>query len=250
MPTEPTRTLLTEEQFEQVEDLPVISTAGEVNVEEIAGLDPDLILVPNMIEPEVTDQLREVAPSYIYTHGGEARGEWDSRVAQIADVVNRTEEAEALAEELAARQEELAEKHADIVGDLRVSMFGAWEASEFSANGSGSMLGKIITPVGLQFADGVEDATHDADSYEQSLSTEEITSTFGDSDVIFHSELLGGSTDGSETEAVLAMPTFQALPAAQDDHVFGIGKSTIAGYTDANYVLDRLDEILTELGEE
>lgn len=239
MPTEPTRTLLTEEQFEQVEDLPVISTAGEVNVEEIAGLDPDLILVPNMIEPEVSDPLREVAPSYIYTHGGGARGEWDSRVAQIADVVNRTEEAEALAEELA-------EKHADIVGDLGVSMFGAWEASEFSANGSGSMLGKIITPVGLQFADGVEDATHDADSYEQSLSTEEITSTFGDSDVIFHSELL----DGSETEAVLAMPTFQALPAAQDDHVFGIGKSTIAGYTDANYVLDRLDEILTELGEE
>ena len=46
------------------------------------------------------------------------------------------------------------------------------------------------------------------------------------------------------------MPTFQALPAAQDEHVFGIGKSTIAGYTDANYVLDRLDEILTELGEE
>ena len=161
-------------------------------------------------------------------------------MAQIAHVVNCTEEAEALAEELAARQEELAEKHADIVGDLRVSMFGAWEASEFSANGSGSMLGKIITPVGLQFADG----------YEQSLSTEEITSTFGDSDVIFHSELLDGSTDASEPEAVLAMPTFQALPAAQDDHVFGIGKSTIAGYTDANYVLDRLDEILTELGEE
>ena len=161
-------------------------------------------------------------------------------MAQIADVVNRTEEAEALAEELAARQEELAEKHADIVGDLRVSMFGAWEAGEFSANGSGSMLGKIITPVGLQFADG----------YQQSLSTEEITSTFGDSDVIFHSELLDGSTDASEPEAVLAMPTFQALPAAQDEHVFGIGKSTIAGYTDANYVLDRLDEILTELGEE
>ncbi|HIW91581.1 MAG TPA: ABC transporter substrate-binding protein [Candidatus Corynebacterium avicola] len=250
MPTEPSRTLLTEEQFEQVKDLPVISTVDGVNVEEVAGLDPDLILVPNMIEPEVTDQLREVAPSYIYTHGGEARGEWEGRIAQIADVTNRTEEAETLAEELKARQEELAEKHADIAGELKVSMFGAWEPGEFSANGSGSMLGKIITPVGVQFADGVEEATRDADGYEQSLSTEEITSVFGDSDVIFHSELLDGSTDGAETDAVLEMPTFQALPAAEDDHVYGIGKSTIAGYTDASYVLDRLDEILTELAEE
>lgn len=249
MPTEPSKTLLTDEQYDQVKDLPVIGGSEGVDVEEVAQLEPDLVLVPNMIEAEVIDQLREFAPSYIYMHGGEDRGDWDGRVGQIADAVNRTDEAEEQADELESRQSELADKHSDIVGDLRVSMFGAWDSGQFYANGSGSMIGEIITPVGVQFADGVEDATRDADGYEQELSTEEIESTLGDSDVIFYSELLDGSTDG-ETEGVMDSSSFKALPAAQDDHVFGLGKSTIAGYTDANYVLDSLDEVLTGLDEE
>lgn len=249
MPSNWERGLLTDEQYEKVKDLPEIGGGGGVDVEQIAQLDPDLILVPNMIEADVVDQLREVAPSYIYMHGGEDRGDWDGRVGQIADALNRTDEAEEKARELEERQAELAEKHADIVSDIRVSMFGAWDAGEFSANGSGSMIGKIITPVGVQFADGVEDATRDADGYEQTLSTERIGSTFGDSDVIFYSVLLDGSVD-EDTDGIMEMDAFKALDAARDDHVFGLGKSTIAGYTDANYALDSLDEVLTQLAGE
>ncbi|MGO1949400.1 MAG: ABC transporter substrate-binding protein [Mycobacteriaceae bacterium] len=238
--------LLTEEQYDQVKDAPVVSGEDGVNVEAIAEIEPDLVLVPNMIEPEVVDQIRDVAPAYIYTHGGPERSNWSGRVGQIADAVNRTAEYEELQSDFEARQQEIADKHADTVGDVDVALVGAYTSGQMWAMGRGSMIGEIIAPMGVQFAESLEDVVQGEDGGETEVSTENVGTVLADADVILHDTTLDGGVS-EEFEEVRDLNSFRETSAAQEDHVYPIGKGTVAGYTDGFQILDNLDAALTEL---
>ncbi|MGP9722533.1 ABC transporter substrate-binding protein [Corynebacterium sp. AOP40-9SA-29] len=237
---EATRSLLTEEQFERMKDVTDIGRDGQADLEAIAALEPDLILVPNMVDEEMVEKLRELAPSYIYTHSGPDRANWSGRVAQIADAINRTDRYEELEEELRARQEDVADTYGDELADRRVAFFASYNDQEITAMGSGSMAGEIITPAGARFADGIDDATRDADGWEQAMSAENLSSVLGDADVVFYGTGFDGATTDS-LDTLMESTAFRDLEASRQGEVYPLGKGTIAGFTDAFDVLDNLE---------
>ncbi|MDN6258377.1 MAG: ABC transporter substrate-binding protein [Corynebacterium sp.] len=240
-----TRSLLTEEQFERMKDVPDIGRDGQADLEAVAALEPDLILVPNMVDEEIVEKLRELAPSYIYTHAGPERADWSGRVAQIADAVNRTDRYEELEEDLRARQEDVADAYGDELADRRVAFFASYDDQEITAMGSGSMAGEIITPAGARFADGIDDATRDADGWEQEMSAENLSSVLGDADLVFYATGFDGSTTDS-LDTLMESTAFRDLEASQQGEVRPLGKGTIAGFTDAFDVLDNLEDAVED----
>lgn len=114
--------------------------------------------------------------------------------------------------------------------------------------GSGSMAGEVLVPTGARFADGVEDATADSEGWEQTMSTENLTSVLGDADVVLYSVTLDGDTTDS-LDALMDSAAFGDLDAAKEGAVFPLGKGTIAGYTDAFDILDNVDDLLESLNE-
>ncbi|RLV51384.1 hypothetical protein D9V41_17130, partial [Aeromicrobium phragmitis] len=104
-------------------------------LEEIAALEPDLILVPNVLEEEVTDQLAAVAPVYTFTLRGGDRANWGQRTEEVADATNTSDRVDELEAEFEERQQSIAEEYADVIEGKTVAVLGAYEENNFYAWG-------------------------------------------------------------------------------------------------------------------
>lgn len=238
--------LLPPDKAEKIKDVPSVNTEDGVQLETIAALEPDLILVPNMIEPSDVEALREIAPSYIYTHSGEQRANWSGRVAQIADATNQSDKIDELEAELEARQAEIAETYADELDGLRFAVINSYVDQEVALNSDTSMLGSILGPAGVQWSEQQNAIVGDEEGGELTVSLEQLTEAVGDADVILYgTDLNQKPTDSFETMQESEM--FQSLGAVKEGNVFPIGKMTVAGYTDAMASLDMLEDLLKKL---
>lgn len=239
------QTLLPADEYAKVKDVPQLELGADLNVEEIAQADPDIILAADMVDKKIVEQLKEIAPVYVYTHKKD-RANWEGRGDQIADAMNLGDKLDEVKTELKERQQEIADTYKDTLAGFDAALFSAWIDNEFSIVGPESMPGHILTPAGLRWDPTTTDLTKGIDGQELNQSTEKITSTLQDADVIFYGTDLPG-TPSPETDAVLQMQAYQDLPAVKAGKSFPIGKPAIAGYMDAFNVLDFLEAALKEL---
>lgn len=238
--------LLPPEKAADIKDVPTVNTEDGLQLEAIAALKPDLILVPNMIEPSDVEQLREIAPSYIYTHSGEERANWSGRVAQIADATNQSAKIDELETAMEKRQEEIAETYSAQLADRRFAVLNSYSEQEVALNSDTSMLGSILGPAGVQWSQQQNDIVGDEDGGELTVSLEQLNEAVGDADVILYgTDLNQKPTEYYETMSKSDM--FQNLDAVKDGEVYPIGKMTVAGYTDAMASLDMLEELLKDI---
>ena len=238
--------LLPPEKAEDVKDVPTVNTEDGLQLEAIAALKPDLILVPNMIDPSDIEQLREIAPSYIYTHSGEERANWSGRVAQIADATNQSSKIDELESAMEKRQAEISETYSAELTDRRFAVINSYSEQEVALNSDTSMLGSILVPAGVQWSQQENDIVGDEDGGELTVSLERLNEAVGDADVILYgTDLNQKPTENYENMSESDM--FQSLNAVKDSKVYPIGKMTVAGYTDAMATLDMLEELLKDL---
>lgn len=241
-----TEGLLPPEKAKDIENVPQVSEREGIELEAIAALEPDLILVPNYVEADNLEQLRAIAPSYIYMHGGEDRADWRGRVGQVADAVNQADKIDELETTLEERQAELKEKHADVLADRRFAVINSYNEQEVALNSDASMLGNLLGPIGVQWSDQINETVGDEDGGEFTVSLEEINNAVGDADVLFYGTNL--ALEPTETfETLQEEPLYKNLKTVEGGNVYPIGKMTVAGYTDAMFSLDLLDEALTDL---
>jgi iron complex transport system substrate-binding protein len=179
-------------------------------------------------------------------HGGQDRADWRGRVGQVADAVNQADKIHELETALEDRQAELKEKHADVLADRRFAVINSYNEQEVDLNSDASMLGNILGPIGVQWSDQINATVGDEDGGEFTVSLEEINNAVGDADVLFYGTNL--ALEPTETFEILQdEPLYKNLKAVEDGNVYPIGKMTVAGYTDAMFSLDLLDEALTDL---
>jgi len=75
------------------------------------------------------------------------------------------------------------------------------------------------------------------------VSFEKVDSAISDADMILLESDLRARVNPF-MEALMETPLFQELPAGKAGMAFPAGKNTIAGYSDANCLLDRVEEFL------
>ncbi|WP_210603993.1 ABC transporter substrate-binding protein [Brevibacterium oceani] len=245
-----------EEWLDQLDEIPKLAQ-DEPDLEKIAEADPDLILSPNTYEPEMIEQLQEIAPVYQFTLRGGDRAQWKQRVNEVADAVNQTDELEQLDSEFEAEQQRLADEYADATKGTTIGVVSSFEDNSAYLWGSENMLGTILSPLGFDWS---ADEDKMVEKYgevaqggnksgkvepEAQISMEVLDKSLNDADIIFVNSDLRGDYD-ELTKALMDSAVFKELPAVKAGHVYPVGKATIAGYADAKYGLELTEKAIQE----
>ncbi|MEU8899415.1 ABC transporter substrate-binding protein [Nocardia sp. NPDC048505] len=237
--------IIPESKLAAVQQVPVVATQ-EPKLEDIAALNPDLIFAPNIYDEKTTAALREIAPVYTFTLRGGDRAKWTLRTEQIADALGVRAKAEALQAAFGQRQRGIAETYKDVIQGKRVGVIGSYEENNFYAWGENSMQGTLLRPLGFAWSGQENAVVQGKKEAEATLSNEKLDSAVGDADVLFLDSNLRGAVNPF-MKTVQGTSLYQQLPAVKGGRVYVGGKNTVAGYTDANYTLDRVEEALKDL---
>lgn len=193
------------------DDAEVFAFRPEVNVEQVATFEPDLILGHiGWMEP-VYDQLREVAPTVVVPYDGGVEGEgamWREPLRIVARAVGREERGEEILSEIDAEIERARERLSGL-GDLTVSIFTAGEGYQAFFNQL-SYPGYVVEQLGLSRPEAqreVRKASDDPTAVEFSNERLDLL----DADVVF-----GLSFDSDEfMDEFESQPLFQSLEAVE-----------------------------------
>ncbi|MYM19663.1 ABC transporter substrate-binding protein [Brevibacterium sp. 5221] len=237
---------MTKEIQDKIGDVPVVTTQDEVQVEKVAQLEPDLILAPNTTSDDVLKQLREIGPVYVWTLRGDDRANWEQRVEEVADATNKTDKYKELKDQFSKRQQDMASQYKDVISGKSVGVVDAFEDNNFYAWGEKNMTGTLLTPLGFTWSKDENAAVKDEKEPEKDVSNEKIGSVLGDADVIFHVSTEQGKTT-APVEALMKTSLYKNLKAVKAGNNFPIGKTTIAGFSDANYSLDQIEAGLKKM---
>ncbi|MER7003654.1 ABC transporter substrate-binding protein [Dactylosporangium sp. NPDC000555] len=128
---------------------PKIGNAGEVQIEKVAALKPDLIIGADYPwNTKAYDKLSAIAPTVIIPVTS-----WQASAKTTAEAVNKLDALDALDKRVAARNEAIKTKHADILGRYRWNILqGGFDNGQFWVYGLESEVGKILSAAGVQFA--------------------------------------------------------------------------------------------------
>lgn len=235
-----------DDYWAQIENVPVVATpAGEVNLEQAAALEPDLIFAINTMDPAQVDELRKLAPVVLVGISGPDRAKWQSRVAQIAEATNRTAELKTVEEAFAARQADIKARTGDMAAAHPIAVWVAWDFGEPALYPSNTMSGRILEPAGAVYAQSVE-ALKTEDGSDVYLSNETLGDALADAQILFYGTALNGDPIETTTQT-RDLGTYKALSATAAGYEFPIGKLTIAGYGDANAILTYYEKALASL---
>jgi iron complex transport system substrate-binding protein len=214
-----------------------VGDIAEPNLEQIAALDPDLIISLQIRHEEIYPQLSEIAPTvlspYDFTH-------WRDSFLVFANALNKADAAPAIVEAFDARVAELQEALGDDRGETVVSVVRVL-TGELRSYQAVSFSGTVLEAVGL----GRPESQQGTEDTWLPLSSEELGTV--DGDVIFVT-LWSGSTQ-EDLDALLTDPLWGTLSAVQANKVYLVPDEywmTAIGYLAANLILDDLQAYLVE----
>ncbi|MFE5396237.1 ABC transporter substrate-binding protein [Streptomyces sp. NPDC056568] len=237
--------IIPEDQAAEAEKVPVVAQQ-EPKLEDIAALEPDLIFAPNVYDEETTEALKDIAPVYTFTLRGGDRAKWTQRTEEVAAALGVPAKADKLQADFAERQKGIATKYADVIKGRSVGVIGAYEENNFYAWGEKNMQGSLLVPLGFTWSEQESAVVEGQKEPEAVLSHEKLASAVGDADVLFLDSNLRGEVNAFMKD-LQATSLYKQLPAVKSGHVYVGGKNTVAGYTDANYTLDRVEDALSAL---
>lgn len=191
--------------------IPIVGNPGEANLEEVAKLQPDLILTHNRVDQALYNKLSQIAPTYVPTA---AINKWQEATRQYASALGREAEAEALLASIQTRVADLKTRLNQPAGAtasvVRWMPQGPVVAGPYLS--SVQLLGELGFAI-PEIAVKLGDAPHT-----DVLSLENLSQT--DTDYIF---LATFNAEGDQAVAAAqGQPAFQKLKAAQSKQVIAV----------------------------
>ncbi len=209
----------------------VVGDTMEPNLEQIAGLSPDLIIGAKVRHQKLYDRLSAIAPTVFSEDSGT---NWREQATVTAAAVDRSEDMEQLLADLDARAAEVGE--AVGADGKRVSMV-RFLPENFRLYGPDTFSGSLLTQVGFDLG------THEWDQYSMVEASPENYDLI-DGDIVFHSTYgePAASTRGAVTDLWGSLPAVQAGQVHEvEDETWMIG----IGIVGANAVLDEIARLLS-----
>ncbi|SFF79077.1 ABC transporter substrate-binding protein [Blastococcus tunisiensis] len=220
---------------EDAEGIEVVGTIQEPNLEEIAALEPDLILSNSVRHEDIYEQLAQIAPTVFAADLGDT---WKENFLLDAEALGEEEQARELLDEYEQRAAELGEA----IGDPEATTISPlrFSGGVIRAYQPDSFIGTVLADIGL---DQVElDAGR---STFAELSPEQLTTA--DADILLYSSY--GSADESGEAAVVAGPLWPRLTAVAEGRAYAVEDDvfyTGIGLRAATLQLDSLQELLVD----
>jgi iron complex transport system substrate-binding protein len=223
--------------------LPKIGSWVEINLEQLATKNPDLIMgagVPGWTDPKLKE-FQKIAPTVVFT--AQQTSDWTKVAIDVADAVGRRAQAEELRRRYLARAASIKSTYAGVLGKTKWSMvyevsYGEGQWSLLYPDG---WIGIVLRDAGVQFGQ----ATAGKKDTGAAFSLERLN-LLDDSDVIVGQ----AGADGKLVKMVQDLagkPGWQNLKAVKAGHVYPMPNFYAVSYGSALSVLDTLEGILERL---
>lgn len=214
-------------------------SGGEVDLEKLASLKPDLILaqMPDTDFEQIEEQLESIAPTVFYG----LRADWKTLADGFADAGDRTD---ALGEQKAEFEEHVAkiqETYREIIDDTSFVALERWAVTDpgmFAITHIGCV--EIAKDeVGLDLPDRTDGNVAEMQSFEQigELSTYDV--------ILYPVDAAGQATE--PFAPVVEANAWKALPAVNSGHALGVFCPGNNSYGSVLRYLDSLDSALASL---
>jgi iron complex transport system substrate-binding protein len=216
-----------------------IGSSGQVDLEKVAALKPDLIVgVDFSWNTDIYSKLSVIAPTVIAPSTS-----WQATAEAVADAVGKSAELDALEKQFDERAATIKATYADVLAAKKWDILqGGFDKGKFWIYGPKSDAGAILSAAGVQFASGSTGVT---DNGNKAVSYENID-LLGSADVIGYYANYDG-TPNNEGPQLFKQAGFKALPAVQAGATVPIPDFLPGGYGDALGVLDSLEDGLKKL---
>ncbi|MEQ3552962.1 ABC transporter substrate-binding protein [Pseudonocardia nematodicida] len=231
------------EGVSDVEVLPVQGEATEVDLEQVAALNPDLIFAPGYFALEnAYPQLSAIAPTIGYQEGP-AQDTWQQMTTQLATALGRPDDAQRVVDEVESTLTDTRTEHPELdgagytFGFVQPGVVTALRDPDDAMNSVPAAIGMTLSPQILALPQG--------ESFGVDISPEEVSSLDADVLVLFD----GG--DAAARSALEQNALFAQLPVVQRDAVVTYDYDEFIGLRNPSplsvpWVLDRIAPRLSE----
>jgi len=227
-----------EKDMEGVKNLGLES---QVNLEEIAALQPDLIIGNKMRHEDIYKQLSQIAPT-VYSET--LRGEWKNNFEFYAKVLNKEDEGKKLINEFDSKAKSISEKAKDKLDTkLSIVRFMPGKTRVYLEN---SFSGIILDQIGFARTN-IEDPS--GENFALEIGKERLQEADGDAIIYFTYDQGDGQGTQREQEW-LNDPLFNNLNGVKNGQVFKVDDAiwnTAGGIKAANLMLEDLNNIVDKL---
>lgn len=215
--------------------------SGELNFEQLAGLDPDVI-IGNEIENEAAyDQLAQIAPTVLFTDGGT---DWKATVNTVAEIAGRTADVQSREQAYTTEVERLRGEFGDAITAAGAwAVAGTYDGASWYVYGSDTGPNTVLTDLGAPLAPVADEVKADPNTFTRTL---EQLDALQSAQVILFDDLGPPVTSEGAAATLQADPLFSGLPAAQAGKVYP-GTYNVVTYGQAESVLQQLEQILPQL---
>jgi iron complex transport system substrate-binding protein len=225
--------------------------AWEPNLEQIAVLDPDLIVALDVVIEEVYDELSRIAPT-VGVEFGEASGEWKRYNRGYAEAMGMAEEFDRAMAEYEAKAQQFRTAMGDRLAETEVAIVRA-SPENLRFDLPGIFIGDVVyNDAGLRLPPGL--ASYHEQHPERptaEISREQLTLAEG-SDVVFVWNVTGTASpeeDREQAAEVMNDPLFQRIDAVRRGRVYLVGDHWFSeSVLGARMVLDDLERYLLREG--
>lgn len=216
----------------------VADAAGQIQLETVASLRPDLIVGSDWAEASKAllpyDKLRQIAPTALVPQAASV-GNWTEQAHDYADAVNRLGTLAPLQAAYTDEQQRIRTSYGDQLATQKWVLINASQTGWYRYSTQASHC-KVLAGAGVRFTPSAE---KQAESFEQ-LSFEQL-GQLADADVIG----LGRAADPTWQNALTSQPLFRDLPAVKAGHLYDLKWFFPSSYGTARALLDQLDPILS-----
>ncbi|MRR41741.1 ABC transporter substrate-binding protein [Bacillus anthracis] len=223
---------------DKMKDVKVVGDEGQVNVETIASLKPDLIIGNKMRHEKVYEQLKAIAPTVF---SETLRGEWKDNFKFYAKALNKEKDGQKVLAAYDKRMKDLKAKLGDKVNqEISMVRFMPGDVRIYQKN---SFSGVVLNDIGFK-----RPPLQDKDEFAiKGITKEQIPNMDGDYLFYFTSDKDADKNNEGNTLAKewTEDPLFKQLQASKDNKVFQVDEviwNTAGGIVAANLMLDDIEK--------
>lgn len=214
---------------------------GEIELEKVAALEPDLILAIDAAEPPYA-KLSRIAPTVVMPFS-EAEIAWSAMAHSTAEAVNQGTALAALRRHYENKAAQIKQAHAPALAKTGWDILqGGFEPGNFWLYGPGSSVGVILAAAGVRFAA----ASAGVPGNENKVLSYEKIGVLDDADAIFYYATQEGAP-ANEGPQLFEQSLWKGLPATAAGHLYGTVYFLPNGYGDAIGALEALEAALRDL---
>jgi iron complex transport system substrate-binding protein len=230
---------------DRLEGVENVGQAFEPNLEEIAALEPDLILALDVVIEQVYDELNQIAPT-VGVRFGDSSGEWERYNRRYAEVLNKGEEFDEVMADYEAKAQDFQEAMGEKLDETKVAIMRA-SPENLRFDLPGIFIGDVVyNDAGLSLPPRLVEPAENPENYTLEISREQFGLAEG-ADALFVWNVTGVSAenDRREIEEIMSDPVFRRLEVVQEGNVYTMGDHWFSeSLLGAGMVLDDLEKYL------